>query len=355
MSKKTISPAPTKKGFNLAAFSKSRDLLFGIATVMVIIFHSYLSFDSLLPSAPVVADILNLVRTHCNKGVDMFLFMSGIGLYYSMSSNPALKDFYKKRAVRILPPVLIVSAIWFAIKGSSGLGNYISNVTLLSFYTKGTRNFWYFSLIVVLYAVYPFIHKFYKKSGVAGFLLSVFFILMINFLLMKAAPSVYLNIEIALTRIPVFLFGCFAAKYVKEGVTISSKWLIIAAALTIGIYVLYFYMPLDEGKFLYLYRYIGSIFAVSQLTLWAALFEKTKRGGFATFLVWIGGYSMEIYLIHEKAASILYNSFHTNDPSKIAFYIAIAVVTIITAIALKAICLNLEKNLFFRNSGNKKP
>ena len=63
---------------------------------------------------------------------------------------------------------------------------------------------------------------------------------------------------------------------------------------------------------------------------------------------------MEIYLIQEKAVSKFFQTFNTNDPTYISFYIAIFVVTIILAIALKAMCTNLDKNLFYRNANKKK-
>lgn len=344
-----------RKGFSLSTFSTTRGQLFGLATLMVVIFHSYISFKALLPSTPVLAEILELIRSHFNKGVDMFLFMSGMGLYYSLSGNPNLKDFYKKRATRILPAVLIVSAIWFAYSGSNGLGDYLNNTFLITFYTEGVRNFWYFALIIFLYAIYPLVHKLFEKTGVFGMLTTVALVIATNVVLMESAPTFYGHVEIALTRIPVFLVGAWIGKHVKNGVTISNVWLIVAAAVTVGIYLFYHYKPLSESEFLYLYRYIGGIFAVAQLMLFAALFNRFSLGFVGTFLIWIGGYSMEIYLIYEKAATILFNSFHTNDPTKIAFYIAIFVVSMMGAIALKALCDNLDKNLFYRNAKKIQP
>ncbi|MBQ4568662.1 MAG: acyltransferase [Ruminococcus sp.] len=340
---------PQKKGFSLSVLSTSRDKLFGLATLMVILFHSYISIGTLLPNNPVLANVLNMVRSHCNKGVDMFLFMSGIGLYYSMSGKPKLREFYKKRFVRILPAVLIVSTIWFGIQGSAGLAGYLNNVFLISFFTKGVRNFWYFALILILYIVYPLIHKLYEKTGAIGFISSVAIIVAVNELLRATAPVDYSHMEIALTRIPVFLAGAWIGKHVKNGVTVSKLWVLASAIVIVGIYFFYYFKPLSESEFLHLYRYIGGFFGLAHVILFAFIFDKTAKGAFGTFLVWIGGYSMEIYLIHEKAASILNKSFHTGDSSKIAFYIAIAVITILGAMALKAACQSLEKNLFFKN------
>ena len=350
----SCNPASSKKSFSLSILSTSRDKLFGLATLMVILFHSYVNLPALFPNNPVIGEIIELLRNHCNKGVDMFLFMSGIGLYYSMSGKSKLKDFYKKRFIRILPAVLIVSTIWFAIKGTGGLDGYLKNVFLVSFYTDGTRNFWYFALLIVLYILYPLIHKLYEKSGTPGFIISLIIIIALNEIFRVSSPESYTSVEIALTRIPVFLAGAWIGKFVKDGVSVSKIWISISALVIIGIFVLYWFMPFDESKFLHIYRYIGSLFGIALVFFFAAVFNKTAKGAFGTFLVWLGGYSMEIYLIHEKAASLLYNSFHTYDTSLIAFYIAVMVVTILCAMALKSACLSLEKNLFLRNSKDTK-
>ena len=63
---------------------------------------------------------------------------------------------------------------------------------------------------------------------------------------------------------------------------------------------------------------------------------------------------MEIYLIHEKAAVIFKKSFVTNDASGIVYYIAIFFITVIFAMALKAICQSLDKNLFYKNDKKQK-
>lgn len=342
-----------KKGFSLALFSTKRDYLFGIATVMVILFHSYISFSALFPDAPWLANTLSVIKGTMNKGVEIFLFLSGIGLYYSMSKKPTLKEFYKKRATRILPALFIVSAIWFALREPNGLWGYLSDVFFISFFTKGTRVFWYFILTIFLYIIYPLIHKLFEKTRLYGLIFSVAAVVILNIILMNAAPAFYRNTEIALTRIPIFLVGAWIGKHVKDGVKISNLWLLAAFAVMTACFLFYNFQPLSEKNFLYIYRYLGGFFALSLLFLWAAVFDKFSFGAIGTFLIWIGGYSMEIYLIQEKLGILNYNNFHTNDPTKIVYYFTMLIFTIILAIGLKSLCNNLNKNLFYRNSKDK--
>lgn len=223
----------------------------------------------------------------------------------------------------------------------------------ISFFTKGTRVFWYFILTIFLYIIYPLIHKLFEKTRLYGLIFSVAAVVILNIILMNAAPAFYRNTEIALTRIPIFLVGAWIGKHVKDGVKISNLWLLAAFAVMTACFLFYNFQPLSEKKFLYIYRYLGGFFALSLLFLWAAIFDKFSFGAIGTFLVWIGGYSMEIYLIQEKLGILNYNNFHTNDPTKIVYYFTMLIFTIILAIGLKSLCNNLNKNLFYRNSKNK--
>ncbi len=344
-----------KKGFSLGWFSTYRAQLFGIATVMVVLFHSYISIANLLPNTPVLAQILSTARSHCNKGVEMFLFMSGIGLYYSLSGNPSLKNYYRNRAVRILPAVMTVSLIWFAMNNPDGVASYLKNAFFISFFTDGTRIFWYFILIIILYAVYPLIHKLYEKTGAMGYITSIIVVVALNMMFMELDPIHYGNIEIAITRIPVFLTGAWLGKHVKNGTTISYLWVLLAAVLTVAIFIFYYKMPLPEANYLYVYRYVGGFYGLSLLFLWTALMSKTTLGFVGTFFVWIGAYSMEIYLVHEKVSALMSSKFHTNDPSMVVYYTAIFFIALMYAMALKAFCSNLEKNLFLKNAKKPQP
>jgi len=95
------------KYINLERINKSRTILLGIATLLVTFFHMYsLDFYELI-NIRFVANILTFVKSIGNVGVDIFLFLSGIGLYFSYKKNN-LKQFYMNRFVRILPEFILV-------------------------------------------------------------------------------------------------------------------------------------------------------------------------------------------------------------------------------------------------------
>ena len=92
--------------YNLSDLSTYRTQMMGIATLMIIICHSCAS-KVIMPS------FLAYLFRFGNIGVDIFLFLSGIGLYYSLSKNNLSSkedytSFYKRRFYRIYIPYLIV-------------------------------------------------------------------------------------------------------------------------------------------------------------------------------------------------------------------------------------------------------
>lgn len=76
--------------------SKQRNALPGIAILLVYTYHT--SIGSLLGPAKRVFDLF-----FC--GVDLFVFLSGLGLYFSLINNGDITAFLTKRAQRILPYV----------------------------------------------------------------------------------------------------------------------------------------------------------------------------------------------------------------------------------------------------------
>lgn len=87
-----------KNKFSLFDFSKYRTELMGLAIVMVVFHHL-----TLRTSAGLLGKGYMFLRVTGAMGVDIFLFLSGLGLFYSFRKNPDIKAFYKKRLIRIIP------------------------------------------------------------------------------------------------------------------------------------------------------------------------------------------------------------------------------------------------------------
>ncbi len=83
------------KDIELANISRYRGELMGAAMLFIILFHVALPRE----------DAFFGLRRMGNVGVDMFLFLSGIGLWFSWMKNPSAKHFFIRRYLRIYPDV----------------------------------------------------------------------------------------------------------------------------------------------------------------------------------------------------------------------------------------------------------
>lgn len=269
----------------LFCLSKARGVLLGLATLIIAIVHA--------PYEPAEGSFLLFLRFFGSGAVDIFLLLSGMGLWFSFSKNGNVLSFWKKRLLRLLPPLLPILLVC-AVFTADGAVDFLMKLSLVDLWVTGDRTFWYFSLLVLLYLFFPFIFKTVKKWGVRAVLAAAVLTAGISVLLYFVFPTVFSHVEIALLRVPVFFFGIWIGKYVAAdrrmpptGVTVVSYLLLSA--------VLYFIweMPI-VGRLLN--GAAGVLFALA-----LAPFLAKRRGALLPgALSKLGIYSAEYYLIQEK-------------------------------------------------------
>lgn len=66
----------------LSDISKFRTELMGVATIMILMCHSLVGTYSVQ-----VSGYLRKILAYGNQGVDVFLFLSGVGLWYSLQNG----------------------------------------------------------------------------------------------------------------------------------------------------------------------------------------------------------------------------------------------------------------------------
>ena len=95
-----------KRPIELSGISHYRGELMGLAMLFVMFFHVWMPKSNAL---------YGLVRCG-NVGVDMFLFLSGIGLWYSWTKDPSPVRFFKKRYLRVYPAWLVIACLFYMKK-----------------------------------------------------------------------------------------------------------------------------------------------------------------------------------------------------------------------------------------------
>lgn len=105
-----------KHYFAYEMFSKYRGAIMGIQILLIVFFHFTEDCKGYnVRYSGIVYWFYNYVKS---SGVDIFLLVSGLGLYYSWKKRAELKSFYQRRFVKILIPYFLVAGTGMDMAGS---------------------------------------------------------------------------------------------------------------------------------------------------------------------------------------------------------------------------------------------
>lgn len=206
---KEVNKFSDKRILDFSILSKERGKIMGVAAIMIVVFHlSAMSncFSGILQSA---------LYTFCG-GVEIFVLMSGIGLYYSFQKNNNIKQFYIKRIYNVYFIYLVITLpfiIWWSLVNKE-VDLLFVNWLLPSYLSGYAREVWYVPFSMVMYLLYPVIYKFLFNDKIYKYrflLVSAFSVLwyIACFMLYKSENSYFLKIEVAFFRFPVFFIFFF--------------------------------------------------------------------------------------------------------------------------------------------------
>lgn len=287
-----------KENIQWAWLSRYRSQLMGLAMLFVILFHVW------LPRS----DAFYGLHRIGNVGVDMFLFLSGIGLWFSWSKNPDVKHFFFRRYVRVYPAWLIMAGLFYIHQYvTSAGGGYSPNIWHLianvlfnwSFWRVDDLTFWYVPAIMMMYTFAPAYMRLISRHATYRWLPALFMLLSVAIHYWPPLHHSVGHVEIFWSRIPIFLLGINCGLWVKEGRQIEGQalWLIIIAfAMSLLVCI-----ELEDhwrGRFpLFLERMVYIPLTVSALMLLSLMLRHTPQVLCRAFAL-LGTVSLEIYLIH---------------------------------------------------------
>lgn len=318
------------KETDLNVISGQRSGVFGLAILWIMLFHSSLSFD--WPP-------LHLIKATGYAGVDVFLFLSGIGLFYSMEKDPTPLTFYKKRGIRVLLPYLIVALLYEGLRW--GLGRitgpeFLENVTLVSYWRRGDAAYWFIAAILVFYLVYPLIYRIIKRRWfwAEALLLAAAFALAVW--LYRDQPLFY-RINGFVFRIPIFLIGCFLAPAVKSGRPL--KTIPTAAVCGCTAALCWFLWLICGGDYWFLRMYLFIPLSVSLTLLGSIVLSLIpERNPIQRVLLFFGGMTLELYLVHEKLLAVLGQQVFPNHAGTWELNGLAVLLAILAAWCLRKLC-----------------
>jgi len=143
-------------------------------------------------------------------GVDIFMFLSGWGLVFSYEKSRDVKEFYKKRAIRILPTFYLMYLLIIAYRiVSPSLQESVTSITLelstLSYWlqTDPTPVDWFLNCIIGYYLIFPLLKKYISVT-----LLLIVTVCVVLFDLYATARW---DLASGIDRLPIFVFGILFA------------------------------------------------------------------------------------------------------------------------------------------------
>lgn len=281
----------------LQNISRYRGELMGAAMLFIILFHVAL---------PRTDAFFGLKRCG-NVGVDMFLFLSGVGLWFSWTKHPQLKHFFRNRYLRVYPVWLIMATAYYLPMFLSGHGGYSRNVPDLvanilfnwSFWRADDLAFWYIPAIMMLYCFAPFYMMLIKRHPLYRWLPVLMMLWCVAVQWVAPIHQAVGHLEIFWSRVPIFFIGINAGDYVMrkvkvDGMALPLIWLAFLSSFALCIYLeqqLHGHFPLFIERMVYIPLTISGILLLNRL------FRRTPQL-FNRFCRLVGALSLEAYLIH---------------------------------------------------------
>lgn len=319
--------------------SRHRPVLYGFAALWIVFLH----MEYTVPSAGALLP-LRVFQSLGACGVEIFVLLTGAGLYRSMERDPDILVFYKKRFTRVFVPAVIVGLVHFGVSAGSLL-HWLA-CSLYFPYWLGIDTLWYVSFILTMYLLYPFLHRIQKRQPRG--LWALMLITAAGALAASTVRTEWTETCIrGVSRIPVFLLGCILAPRLERGMEFP-LWLTPAAlAGFVGFYLLAQRFP---GA-LYFWRTLGYVcLAVFLILLITWLCERCRLGAPGRFIyrcfAFCGGISLEIYLLFDRICGWLRRlpEYAAGGISLLKLEALALVLTILLGWLLSRMCRNLIKD-----------
>ena len=285
---------------NLNLISRYRQELMGLAMLMVVFHH--LAIHG-------INDAIDFLHLNGGFGVDVFLLLSGMGLYYSTRNGMDLGRYFLKRLIRIFPLYFAITAVVSFLSGDSFV-TWLLKATTIGSWTSGVMYDWYIPCIVILYLVFPLFHwvTYDRRHGTAiG--LAIVILMYLGFQLLPYGSNFQMWM-----RWPVFFLGALLGKWMfccpnNTAYGGNRLLLIICVAFTIGlglsVWEYYAFAQPDLAPSVvperklngWLFRpYFLMVLCFTWMAAWTVDFALMKRA--RKILAWVGAMSLEVYLLH---------------------------------------------------------
>ncbi len=316
--------AENKLDFSL--ISKYRAILMGVAIIMIMFCHLDVAQAR---NGMDKTRLANLLHTF-TVGVDIFVFLSGFGLYYSYSKKrQTYLSFAKRRLLRVLPLYFIIGGITYFLYDlviqHLGIWKFIRDILFISWFRDGSTRYWFIFAISVFYLLFPLLYRIicFGKYGAAktvAFCLFWWTVTELLFLRWNGMAA----FRMPLARLPMFVIGIYCGKLSKNKKEVkkipvvfvflfglisfiaSKRWIPKA-------YNMQLYYPIRGA--------LGTSIMIAVIAFMEGMHQLFPRiySALYSVLAWVGGLTLELYLLHQSYLILF------EFPCSVGSYLAAAV------------------------------
>jgi peptidoglycan/LPS O-acetylase OafA/YrhL len=273
--------------------SRYRSMIMGLSILSILLFHQHWFEGGYL---------WKFFHYWGHFGVDVFFFVSGFGIYYSIQKNTILR-YYENRIIRLLPVCLLCGIIRFVFCKSYEQFE-CSYAMFLSL------DLWFIQSIILFYTIAPLLYKLVNSFKIDCYFF--FVVLCLCGIFYRGESFVFFSCA----RFPVFLMGML----VSSGNIIITKrtFLLSFSCFLFAIIYRYFWRTgffegnLQAELLTYIVLSFGIIAFIYGLILLCVFLGKIK---FNVPFVYLGKFSLEIYLWNEfvyNTISFYYVNMYSN-------------------------------------------
>ena len=284
----------------MSAVSRWRSHIMGFCTLAVIVYHSELRFSS----GP-LSYLTNLLWE-----IDIFFFLTGMGVYHSLCRDSRVLPYYKRRFMRIYPhylPVIILYFLPVFILYTDGsnlalrMKEFIGNVTMLGWFLKLDNQFnWYVPAVMVFYLVSPLVVYLVRRCEgralpMAGLLA----------LLCLVQPLFFGSGKlIAISRAIAFVMGIAASALAERGAKLKMSVPVMLLLFVVGNLINYYVntLPVELSMHYGICWYPAVLVVPGMLFMLCWFYDKCGKipalGWINRMFELMGRYSLEGYLVN---------------------------------------------------------
>ena len=198
----------------LTIIFRYRSWIMAVSIIFIVLFHSAIEANN---------SVTRFLIQVGYGGVDIFFFLSGIGVWHSLEKNNDKLSFYKRRLQRLFPAYVPFIIIWFwgirfdGTYEGGGLSLYIQavqdflgNIIMLGWINGLENQFnWYIQALLWFYFIAPFFYAIVKKNNWCNIVLFLVLYCMI-------IASFDKEILMATSRLPIFFLGILLAEWADQ-------------------------------------------------------------------------------------------------------------------------------------------